>query len=45
MATIEARRRDGSRLTLDPSARLVEVKSTWDPENVFRMNKNIALRG
>ena len=25
--------------------RLVEVKTRWDPENVFRMNKNIPPRG
>ncbi|HEX5761261.1 MAG TPA: FAD-binding oxidoreductase [Thermoanaerobaculia bacterium] len=25
--------------------RLVEVKTTWDPENLFRTNKNIAPRG
>jgi hypothetical protein len=25
--------------------RLVEVKSKWDPQNLFRMNKNIAPRG
>jgi len=43
MATIEARTRDGSRTTLDPSTRLVEAKrAPSDPENVFRMNKNIA---
>ena len=29
----------------DNFARLVEVKRAWDPENVFRMNKNIAPRG
>jgi FAD/FMN-containing dehydrogenase len=25
--------------------RLVDVKTTWDPRNLFRMNKNIAPRG
>ena len=24
--------------------RLVEIKTTWDPGNLFRMNKNIAPR-
>jgi hypothetical protein len=23
-------------------ARLVEIKRTWDPQNIFRANKNIA---
>jgi FAD/FMN-containing dehydrogenase len=25
--------------------RLVEVKKKWDPDNVFRMNQNIAPAG
>jgi len=25
--------------------RLLEVKTKWDPENLFRINKNIAPRG
>jgi Berberine and berberine like len=28
----------------DNYQRLVEVKKTWDPENMFRMNKNIEVR-
>ena len=26
-------------------ARLVDAKTAWDPENLFRCNKNIAPRG
>ena len=25
--------------------RLIEIKTKWDPDNLFRMNKNIAPRG
>ncbi|MDQ1531398.1 MAG: hypothetical protein QOE37_1503, partial [Microbacteriaceae bacterium] len=28
----------------DSWARLVEIKTTWDPENVFRINHNIPPR-